>query len=147
MSVPLNRTRSEIPTGGGDFLSPFGGELERETASPPRATTRRQQRAFDTFRQTYNIERPHEALGQQPPARRYHASPRSYPSRVRAPEYDVEMTVRQVRTNGEIKWKGNTIYLSKSLEGEPIGARVPPSPLAAPEPGVKEVPQGVAEHV
>ena len=42
---------------------------------------------------------------------------------MRAPEYDVEMTVRQVRTNGEIKWKGNTIYLSKSLEGEPIGLK------------------------
>ena len=97
--------------------------LKAETASPPRATTRRQQRAFDTFRQTYNIERPHEALGQQPPARRYHASPRSYPSRVRAPEYDVEMTVRQVRTNGQIKWKGNTIYLSESLKGEPIGLK------------------------
>ena len=97
--------------------------LKAETASPPRATTRRQQRAFDTFRQTYNIERPHEALGQQPPARHYHASPRSYPSRVRAPEYDVEMTVRQVRTNGQIKWKGNTIYLSESLKGEPIGLK------------------------
>ena len=97
--------------------------LKAETASPPRATTRRQQRAFDTFRQTYNIERPHEALGQQPPARRYHASPRSYPSRVRGPEYDLEMTVRQVRTNGQIKWKGNTIYLSESLKGEPIGLK------------------------
>ena len=42
---------------------------------------------------------------------------------VRAPEYDVEMTVRQVRTNGQIKWKGNTIYLSESLKGEPIGLK------------------------
>ena len=95
--------------------------LKAETASPPRATTRRQQRAFDTFRQTYNIERPHEALGQQPPDRRYHSSSRSYPSRVRAPEYEVGMTVRQVRTNGEIKWKGDTIYLSEALRGEPVG--------------------------
>ena len=41
--------------------------LKAETASPPRATPRRQQRAFDTFRHTYNEDRPHEALGQQPP--------------------------------------------------------------------------------
>ncbi len=95
--------------------------LKAETVSPPRATTRRQQRAFDTFRQTYNIERPHEALGQQPPARWYHSSSRSYPSRVRAPEYEVGLTVRQVRTNGEIKWKGDTIYLSEALRGEPVG--------------------------
>ena len=31
------------------------------------------------------------------------------------------MTVRQVRTNGEIKWKGDKIYLSESLRGEPVG--------------------------
>ena len=62
----------------------------------------------DTFRQTYNEERPHEALGQQPPARYYHASFRSYPSRgLSAPEYEVNgVTVRKVvpeRSNGEIK--------------------------------------------
>jgi len=94
--------------------------LKAETASPPRATPRRQQSAFDTFRHTYNIERPHEALGQQPPARQYHSSSRPYPSRVRAPEYEAEVTVRRVRTNGEIKWKGDTIYLSEALRGEPV---------------------------
>ncbi len=28
-------------------------------------------------------------------------------------------SVRHVRTNGQIKWKGNTIYLSESLKGSP----------------------------
>lgn len=31
------------------------------------------------------------------------------------------MTVRRVRTNGEIKWKGQTLYLSEALCGEPVG--------------------------
>ena len=95
--------------------------LKAETASPPQATRCKQQKAFDTFRQTYNDERPHEALGQQPPARRYHPAFRSYPSRVSAPEYEAGVTVRQVGTNGQIKWKGDTIYLSETLRGEPIG--------------------------
>jgi hypothetical protein len=95
--------------------------LKAETASPPEANRRRQQRAFDTFRQTYNEERPHEALGQQPPARRYRSSFRPYPSRVSAPEYELGVTVRKVRTNGEIKWKGDTIYLGQALRGEPVG--------------------------
>ena len=95
--------------------------LKAETASPPRATRRRQQRAFDTFRQTYNTERPHEALGQQPPDSQYHPSARSYPRRVTAPEYGVGVTVRQVRTNGQIKWKSDMIYLSEALRGEPVG--------------------------
>ncbi len=95
--------------------------LKAETASPPQANPRRQQRAFDAFRHTYNEERPHEALGQQPPARRYRPSLRPYPGQVSAPEYEVGVTVRRVRTNGEIKWKGDKIYLSEALRGEPVG--------------------------
>ena len=95
--------------------------LKAETASPPLATPRRQQRAFDTFRQTYNEDRPHEALGQQPPARHYGLSLRGYPDRVCSPEYEAEVTVRRVRTNGEIKWRGDTIYVSEALTGEPVG--------------------------
>jgi transposase InsO family protein len=95
--------------------------LKAETASPPQATGRRQQRAFDAFRRTYNEERPHEALGQQPPARHYGPSFRPYPPRVGSPEYAAGVTVRRVRTNGEIKWKGETLYLSEALCGEPVG--------------------------
>jgi len=95
--------------------------LKAETASPPQPTWRRQQHAFQAFRSSYNEERPHEALGQQPPARRYHPSVRPYPMRVDSPEYEAGMTVRRVRTNGEIKWKGQTLYLSEALCGEPVG--------------------------
>jgi len=31
------------------------------------------------------------------------------------------VTVRQVRTNAQIKWQGNRIYLSEALRGEPVG--------------------------
>ena len=31
------------------------------------------------------------------------------------------MTVRRVRTNGEIKWNGGRVYLSEALCGEPVG--------------------------
>ena len=95
--------------------------LKAETARPPRANRHIQQSAFDTFRRTYNEERPHEALEQQPPASHYRPSLRSYPSRVRVPEYEVGVTIRKVRANGEIKWKGDTIYLSEALRGEPVG--------------------------
>ena len=37
--------------------------LKQETAEPPAANRRAQQRAFDRFRQEYNEQRPHEALG------------------------------------------------------------------------------------
>ena len=33
------------------------------------------------------------------------------------------MTIRRVRTNGEVKWKGKTIYLSEALKGGPVGLK------------------------
>ena len=95
--------------------------LKSETVSPPGRNRRSQQRTFDEFRHRYNEERPHEALGQKPPAREYQRSMREYPSRLRSPEYGSEANVRRVRTNGQIKWKGSLIYLSEALVGEPVG--------------------------
>lgn len=95
--------------------------LKAETASPPQKDLRKQQGAFDRFRAKYNEERPHEALGQQPPERYYRPSSRSYPSKLRSPEYGDEAIVRRVRSNGEIKWQGSLIYLSEALTGEPVG--------------------------
>jgi transposase InsO family protein len=97
--------------------------LKEETASPPARTMRAQQRTFDRFRAQYNDVRPHEALGQRPPASRYSSSPRDYPSHVREPEYPDGMTVRRVRSNGEIKWQGGLVFLSAALTGEPVGLR------------------------
>ena len=78
-------------------------------------------RAFDRFRHSYNNERPHEALGQRPPSRLYTPSFRPYPSRVSSPVYGAGVSVRRVRGNGQIKWKGELIYVSESLRGESIG--------------------------
>jgi len=60
-------------------------------------------------------------LGQVPPAKRYRGSERTYPSKVESPEYEAGATVRRVKTNGEIMWNGERVYLSKSLRGEPVG--------------------------
>ena len=95
--------------------------LKGEVANPPRGNRREQQRAFDEFRWQYNQERPHEALGQEPPARHYQPSRREYPVRISSPEYSSEAQVRRVRSNGQIKWQGDRIYLSETLVGEPVG--------------------------
>ena len=95
--------------------------LKAETAQPPRATPRAQQRAFDAFRQQYNTERPHEALGYRPPAACYAPSLRPYPRQVPELAYDEAVTVRRVRSNGEIKWQGDRVYVSEALRGERVG--------------------------
>ena len=42
--------------------------LKEATALPPRANLATQQKTFEAFRREYNEERPHESLGQRPPA-------------------------------------------------------------------------------
>ena len=95
--------------------------LKAETATPPKANRIRQRRAFDRFRHSYNVERPHEALGQRPPSRLYTHSFRPYPARISSPEYGTGVTVRSVRSTGQIKWRGQMVYVSESLRGEPVG--------------------------
>jgi putative transposase len=94
--------------------------LARETTRPPQATGRAQQRCFDTFRQRFNYERPHEALGQRPPATVYAPSPRPYPERLPELEYAAYALLRRVHPNGAIKWRGQAVFVSQALAGEVI---------------------------
>lgn len=90
---------------------------------PPQLSYKRQQRDYDLFITQYNQERSHEALGRKSPASVYHSSERRYPDVLPAIQYSPSTTVRRVRHNGEIKWRGDLIYVSQTLAQEPIGLR------------------------
>jgi transposase InsO family protein len=95
--------------------------LKAETAKPPAATVVAQQRCFDRFRAEFNHERPHEALGQTVPAAHYTLSVRPYPARLEDPAYPADFERRRVRSNGEIKWQGELLFIAGPLSGEVIG--------------------------
>jgi putative transposase len=95
--------------------------LQQETTTPAAATPPQQQRRFDRMRRDFNTERPHEALGQQPPARVYVPSPRPYPARLEDPWYDATHQVRRVKEKGQIKWQGESVFVSEAVRGEVIG--------------------------
>jgi putative transposase len=95
--------------------------LQQETLLPPAATPAQQQRRFDRMRQDFNTDRPHEALGQQPPARHYVPSPRPYPTRLEDPWYDATHQVRRVKATGQIKWRGEMVFISEAVRGEFVG--------------------------
>jgi putative transposase len=97
--------------------------LKEATAKPPRRNHREQQKAFEAFQPEFNNERPHEALGMQTPASCHRASLRSYPKRLPKITYHGNYLVRQVRHNGEIKWKGEKVYISQALAGEPVALK------------------------
>ena len=65
-------------------LERLHGTVVLETTSPAASSLRAQGRRFAIFRRDYNEERPHEALGQTPPADHYECSPRRYSGRLRS---------------------------------------------------------------
>jgi hypothetical protein len=95
--------------------------LKQDTASPPARSLADQIERFERFREIYNNERPHEALGQVPPARIYKRSRRPFDGGLHSPEYPDAAEVRRVRSNGMIKWQGSQVFLSEVLVGEPVG--------------------------
>lgn len=98
--------------------------LKEATASPPKANLNLQQKAFDEFRCEYNEQRPHEALGQKPPASVYIPSARDYPERLPAQRgYPMEWRTRAVREVGQIKWKGENVMIAKALWGQEVGLK------------------------
>jgi transposase InsO family protein len=98
----------------------FHRVLKARTARPPAATFVAQQRRFDRFRQEYNTERPHEALGDDVPAAHYRPSPRVYPRRLPALEYPGHWEVRRVRAGGIVSWHSASVFLSEALTGEDV---------------------------
>lgn len=84
------------------------------------------QRAFDRWREVYNHQRPHEALGMATPATRYQVSARSYPERLPDIEYSPQDIVVTVRWFGEIRFHGHRFKLSNPLRGLPVAIRPKP---------------------
>jgi transposase InsO family protein len=81
------------------------------------------QRRFDPWREVYNHERPHDALGLVVPASRYEASPRVFPERLSAIEYGAGDGVRRVQKNGRISVRGVLYQVGRAFEGEPVALR------------------------
>lgn len=78
---------------------------------------------FPRFRQCYNHERPHEALGGATPVSRYQPSPRSLPPTLPPIEYPAGVTVQLLPANGRFMFHGQTWYVGWAFGGLPIGLR------------------------
>ncbi len=82
------------------------------------------QQAFDAWRELYNHERPHEALGMASPVSRYQPSTRSMPSRLPLVEYDSNEIVRTVPTTKDyVSFKGRLWLVPRAFRGERLAIR------------------------
>jgi putative transposase len=94
--------------------------LKQDVAAPPAATLAEQQARLDAWREDFNTNRPHEALGQRCPAMLYEPSPRAFPATIRDWSYPADHHARRVDGKGYIKWREGGVYLSEALRGETV---------------------------
>ena len=81
------------------------------------------QQQLDPWRDIYNLQRPHEAIGMQPPAARYRPSTREFPATLPPIEYGPGDIVRKVQKDGTIEHKCQRFIISKAFVGNPVALR------------------------
>jgi len=96
----------------------FHGSLEAARRKRDRSESEPEQRWYDAFRQEYNEERPHEALGMKTPASVWRPSERRYEAHPAAWEYETGAEVRRLGGAGQITLEGRRWDISKALAGE-----------------------------
>lgn len=94
--------------------------LNEEAATPPSANLPDQQARMEAWRQDYNSNRPHEALGQVCPATLWQPSSRPWPVAIAVWDYPADHWVRRVNTKGYIVWRDVPLYLTEALCGETV---------------------------
>jgi transposase InsO family protein len=78
---------------------------------------------FDPWRDVYNLERPHEALGLDAPITRYLPSPRPFPATLPAIEYPSTDLIRKVDASGKISFRNRAWRIGRAFRGHSIGLR------------------------
>lgn len=102
----------------------FNGTLAREAIDGRHfASLAAVQRRFDAWRRLYNHERPHQAIGDEPPASRYRPSARAMPSRLPPIVYPGGCLVRLVQDDGRISLDARNVFVSRAFAGQPIALR------------------------
>jgi transposase InsO family protein len=123
LGVGISHSRPHHPqTQGKDerFHRTLGAEVLRYQRAD---TLAKWQQYFDTWREIYNHERPHEALAMEVPASRYQPSQRTYPEQLPAIEYGPADIVRKVRHVGHIKYLGRDYHIGSAFYGLHVALR------------------------
>jgi transposase InsO family protein len=98
--------------------------LKQETTRPAAGNLLQQQERFDRFVSTFNDQRPHEALGQVPPATVFTPSERRHGQGGEL-DYPLHDDVQTVAVSGHmhVPGKRRSFFLSTALAGERVGIR------------------------
>ena len=128
LGIDLERSRPGCPQDNGAHER-MHRDVRRELQA---GRIGRDQAAFDLWRDQYNTQRPHEALGMRVPAEFYRPSPRAYEGTPEDLDYGGMETRKVKRRTGEIVYCKERIGISTAVGGWSVG-------LSACESGLIEV--------
>lgn len=96
--------------------------LKFEATKPPASNLLQQQEKFDHFRDEFNFERPHQALGMKCPADVHKKSPRIYQGLpdITYPGYDKSLLLSNC---GRVCLKKRKIHISRAFANQPVGLK------------------------
>ena len=127
LGIRVSHSRPYHPQTNGK-LERFHRSLEREALAGRAFLDLPQvQQTLNRWREVYNHERPHDALGLATPASRYAASVRSMPEKLAPIEYAPSDEVQVVKWDGRVDWRGRRLKVSNALHRLPIAFRPDPT--------------------
>ena len=117
LGIDLERSRPGCPQDNGAHER-MHRDVRRELQA---GRIGRDQAAFDLWREQYNTQRPHEALGMRVPAEVYRPSARRYAGTPEDLDYGGMETRRVKHKSGEICYRNEKILISAALGGWSVG--------------------------
>jgi putative transposase len=117
LGIDLERGRPGHPQDNGAHE-----RMHRDISREIEALGQADQEALDVWRESFNYERPHEALGMRTPGELYRASERKYEGTPEDLDYP-QMCSRRVSAQGAIKLDGQSLFLSSALAGWSVGLK------------------------
>lgn len=103
------------------FQRTLKAELFSTTPLPDLPTA---QRHFDRWRASYNLDRPHDALGLATPIERYVGhTPRPFPEALPSIDYGPDALVRRIHGRGQVLFRRVDYFVTGALVGQPVVLR------------------------
>lgn len=122
LGIRVEFTRPGHPQDNGAHEQ-FHRVMKQDPIGPAAWTRGGQQHRTTVWLQDYNRHRPHEALSQRRPVELYRKSRRRFPRSLPAIQYRSNDLMRQVRSNGEIRWAGRKRFVGEAFVGQTLGLR------------------------
>jgi transposase InsO family protein len=117
LGIGLERSRPGCPQDNGGHER-MHRDMSTELQCQPQGWS---QAALDTWREEFNHQRPHQALGMKTPGELYTHSTSRYRGLPEDLSYEKLPQSRRISSHGLLKWQGHSIFVSEALCGWSVG--------------------------